>query len=600
MWLTIETVASGRKGEFSRAPPSPAIAPPSRPPGGGALPHTPLPRTHLRRAGATVHSRRPHAPRAEKDQLAPRSVTAPVLELENITKEYEGNRVLKGVSLAVRPGTIHALVGENGAGKSTLMNILFGMPVIRETGGFGGRVVLGGAAVTFASPGDAMKAGLGMVHQEFMLIPGFSVAENIKLNREPTRKNPLSRVFGRALETLDVPAMRRDARAALDHVGLDLGESTPVAGLPVGYMQFIEIAREVDKKNLRVLIFDEPTAVLTETEATRLLDVMRALADSGLAVLFITHRLDEVLNVADEITVLRDGEIAARLNPKETTVERIAELMVGRPAAVVRHARGDHGTADAALEVTDLHVDMPGERVEGVSFRLENGEVLGLAGLAGHGKIGIANGLMGLYPARGTVLKHGRPFALNDARGAIASGLAFVSEDRRGVGILPDESIELNIVLTAVEALNRFLLPGPIAPLRLLDAGAVRRHAREMIRSLDIRCTGPRQHVRRLSGGNQQKVCLARAMTLAPDAMLVSEPTRGIDVGAKERVLDVLRTLNRESGMSLLVTSSELAELRALCDRIAVVYRGRIVRVLPPDASDAAFGLAMAGEGTHG
>ena len=524
-------------------------------------------------------------------------MTQPVLDLRGITKEYEGNRVLKGVSLAVRAGTIHALVGENGAGKSTLMNVLFGMPVIRETGGYGGTIVLDGREVVFASPAEAMAAGVGMVHQEFMLIPGFTVAENIKLNREPTKRNLLSRLAGPKLETLDIPAMRADARAALDRVGLGVDEWLPMAGLPVGHMQFVEIAREVDKKKVRLLIFDEPTAVLAESEAAQLLEVMRSLAREGMGILFITHRLDEVLAVANDITVLRDGEVAGRLDPRSTTVVHIAELMVGRPAAVVKHGSAVAQTgAVPALEVKDLAVEMPGERVESVSFTLAKGEVLGLAGLAGQGKIGVANGLMGLFPARGTVLKDGRPLALNDPRAAIRAGLAFVSEDRRGVGILPDESIELNIALTAMEVQNRFLWPGPIAPLRLLDRGAARRHAREMIRALDVRCLGPRQQVRRLSGGNQQKVCLARAITLEPDTLLVSEPTRGIDVGAKERVLEILRALNRERGITLLVTSSELAELRAFCDRIAIVYRGRIEAVLPPDASDATFGLAMAGE----
>ncbi len=527
-------------------------------------------------------------------------MTQPVLELREITKEYDGNRVLKGVSLVVRPGTIHAVVGENGAGKSTLMNVLFGMPVIRETGGYGGQVVLDGREVSFAAPIEAMAAGIGMVHQEFMLIPGFTVAENIKLNREPTIPNLLSRIAGPALETLDVPAMRRDARAALDRVGLAVDEWLPMAGLPVGHMQFVEIAREVDKKKVRLLIFDEPTAVLTESEATQLLSVMRSLAAEGMGLLFITHRLDEVLAVADEITVLRDGEVAARLEPRRTTVGQIAELMVGRPAAVVKPGgAAARAAGPPALAITDLAVEMPGERVLGVSLTVEKGEVLGIAGLAGQGKIGIANGLMGLYPARGSVAKDGKPLALNDPRAAIRAGLAFVSEDRRGVGILPDESIELNIVLTALEAQNRFLRPGPIGPLRLLDRGAARRHALEMIRALDIRCRGPRQQVRRLSGGNQQKVCLARAMTLDPDTLLVSEPTRGIDVGAKERVLEILRGLNRERGMTLVVTSSELAELRAICDRIAIVYHGRIEAVLPPDASDESFGLAMAGE-LHG
>jgi simple sugar transport system ATP-binding protein len=524
-------------------------------------------------------------------------MTAPILELRGITKEYDGNRVLSDVSLAVRPGTIHAVVGENGAGKSTLMNVLFGMPVIRETGGYRGQVVLGGREVTFASPAEAMASGIGMVHQEFMLIPGFSIAENIKLNREPTRPNLVSRVLGPKLESLDRARAGADARAALDQVGLGVGEWLPMAGLPVGHMQFVEIAREVDKKNARLLIFDEPTAVLTESEASQLLEVMKALAGRGLGILFITHRLDEVLAVADEITVLRDGEVVGRLDPRHVTVERIAELMVGRAAEVRRDAGRVAGAGGApALDVRDLTVEMPGERVEGVSFELQPGEVLGFAGLAGHGKLAIANGIMGLAPARGTVLRHGKPLPLNAPRAVIRAGLAFVSEDRRGVGLLPDESIEFNMALTAIEAQGRFLHRGPLPALRLLDRRAMRAHARRMIETLDLRCVGPAQPVRRLSGGNQQKVCLARAMTLEPDTLLVSEPTRGIDVGARERVIQILRGLNRERGLSLLVTSSELAELRALCDRIAIVYGGRIEVVLPPDASDQVFGLAMAGE----
>jgi simple sugar transport system ATP-binding protein len=521
---------------------------------------------------------------------------APVLELRSITKEYEGNRVLKGVSLSVAAGEIHALVGENGAGKSTLMNILFGMPVIHETGGFGGEIALEGGAVRFGSPAAAMAAGIGMVHQEFMLLPGFRVAENIKLNREPTRPNALSRIAGRRLESLDLGRMRRDARAALDTVGLGVDEWAPMAGLPVGHMQFIEIAREVDKESLRVLIFDEPTAVLTEGEAGTLLGVMKTLASRGLAILFITHRLDEVLAVADRITVLRDGEVVGTPDPERTTVARLAELMVGRPSADGARRRAWDGGAEPALRVEGLRVDMPGEPVADASFEVGRGEVLGIGGLAGHGKIGIANGVMGLYPAAGRVTFEGSPLALNDSRGALARGLAFVSEDRRGVGLLPDESIEFNMVLSALEAKARFLHPFPLASLRPLDRGAVRQHAEAMIRTLDIRCTGPGQLTRRLSGGNQQKVCVARAMALEPRLLFVSEPTRGIDVGAKERVLEILTGLNREGGVTLVVTSSELAELRSLCDRIAIVYRGRIAAVLPPDAPDAQFGLAMAGE----
>jgi simple sugar transport system ATP-binding protein len=487
-------------------------------------------------------------------------------------------------------------VGENGAGKSTLMNILFGMPVIWETGGYEGEVLLGGTPARFRSPEEAMESGIGMVHQEFMLLPGFRVAENIKLNREPTRPNPLSRVLGDKLASVDVPTMRADARRALDQVGLGIDEWIPVAGLPVGHMQFIEIAREVDKANLKLLIFDEPTAVLTEGDAEKLLAIMRGLAAKGHAILFITHRLDEVLAVADRITVLRDGEVVGTPDPKSTTVVRIAELMVGRPAAVVAQRRFFAPTTEPVLAVESLRVDMPGERVEDVSLAVKRGEILGIGGLAGHGKLGIANGIMGLYPAWGRVIFDEALFPLNEPRLALERGLAFVSEDRRGVGLLPEESIELNIALSALEAQGRFLHPFPLPAFRVLDHHAMRAHALEMIRALDIRCTGPSQHVRRLSGGNQQKVCVARAMALRPKLLFVSEPTRGIDVGAKQRVLEILSALNRDDGVTLVVTSSELAELRAISDRVAIIYRGKIAAVLPPDAPDADFGLAMAGE----
>jgi simple sugar transport system ATP-binding protein len=525
-------------------------------------------------------------------------LNAPVLELRGIAKEYSGTRVLKGVDLAVAPGEIHALVGENGAGKSTLMNILFGMPVIRETGGFTGEVLLEGRPVRFGGPADAMASGIGMVHQEFMLIGGFSVAENIKLNREPVRPNLLSRLMSPKLATLDRRRIGTDARSALDQVGLGIEEWAKVAGLPVGHMQFVEIAREIDKRNIRLLVFDEPTAVLTESEADTLLAVMKQLAARGIAILFITHRLHEVLEVARGITVLRDGEVVARLDRETATVELIAEKMVGRVLELGVAGRRELPGASGppALELRGLEVDMPGEEVRGVDLEVRRGEIVGLGGLAGYGKVGVANGLMGLAPARGSASKDGTPLRLNDPAASLERRMAFVSEDRRGVGIMPEESIERNIILPALRVQRRFLAATPLPGLRLLDQPAVRRHALDMIRRLDIRTTGPLQPVGRLSGGNQQKVCVARAMTLEPEILLVSEPTRGIDIGAKKLVLDLIVELNRERGVTVVMTSSELAELRSICDRIAIVTRGRVHAVLPPDAPDAQYGLAMAGE----
>ncbi len=519
-----------------------------------------------------------------------------VLEMRDITKKYGENTVLSGVSLRVRPGEIHALLGENGAGKSTLMNVLFGMPVIHATGGFGGEVLVDGQKTTIASPHDAMRRGIGMVHQEFMLLPGFTITENIKLNREIARTNAVSRVLGKHLETLDMPSMSQDARKALDSVGMSIDEYTEVAGLPVGYMQFVEIAREIDKTGVRLLVFDEPTAVLTESEATQLLSVMRDIASRGIAIIFITHRLDEVISAADSITILRDGQLVAERRTQDTNVTELAELMIGRKgesAFVTAEPRVFPKDTPVALHVDRLAVDMPGEQVKDVSLDVNEGEIFGIGGLAGQGKVGIPNGIMGLYEAEGEVELFGKKVELNNARRALEDGMAMVSEDRRGVGLLLGDSIEDNIVFNAMQIKDEFTKK--IFGARLKDGKAIRKHANDMIRELDIRCFGPMQHTGTLSGGNQQKVCIARALTMKPRLLFVSEPTRGIDIGAKKLVLETLVKLNREQNMTVVMVSSELQELRSICDRIAIVSEGRLVDVLRPDASDADFGLAMSG-----
>lgn len=520
---------------------------------------------------------------------------APRLEMRDISKEYFGNKVLRSVNLSVAPGEIHGLVGENGAGKSTLMNILFGMPVIRNTGGFEGKIFIDGEPVEVNSPYDALELGIGMVHQEFMLLPGLTITENIKINREIVKDNLLSKMLGKKLGILDFERMRKDARKALDRVELNIDEMLPVLGLPVGFMQFIEIARELDKDSLRLLILDEPTAVLTEKDAETLIEVMKKLSREGISILFITHRLNEVLRVADNITVLRDGEVVGKLPSSEATIEVLAELMVGRKVDIsARARRGFEEDAKPILTIKDLHVDMPGERVSGLSLNVQEGEILGIGGLAGHGKIGIANGIMGLYPARGYVhVANYGEVELNSPLSALSSGMAFVSEDRRGMGLLLDETIELNIAVQALLSRGKFLKK---YLFNMIDRESIRKHALKMIKDLDIRCTGPNQIVRRLSGGNQQKVCIAKALTLEPSILFVSEPTRGIDVGAKKIVLDLLLQLNQELGVTIIMTSSELAELRSICDRIAIIYRGRLQGILPVDASDKEFGLMMAGE----
>ncbi len=520
-----------------------------------------------------------------------------VLKMEGITKEYFGNKVLKGVELKVRPGEIHALMGENGAGKSTLMNILFGMPVIHSTGGFGGTVEFNGQAVNIDNPHKAMELGIGMVHQEFMLIPGFTVAENVKLGREISTPTVASSLFGKSLEKLDKPAMADDTRKALNTIGLGVEDYAMVAGMPVGYMQFIEIAREIDKTGIKLLIFDEPTAVLTESEAERLLDTMRVIASKGIAIIFITHRINEVIEVTDSMTVLRDGTFVDRLETKNTTAARIAELMIGRQVEKLVDDMDEDNRAisedNILLSLKDFYVDMPGEKVRGVDLELRRGEILGIGGLAGQGKVGIPNGILGLYPAFGEITFDGEKIEPSKLGAALQKGIAFVSEDRRGVGLLLKESIEQNITFTATQIQGKFLKK--YGPFTQVDGKATKQHALDMIKALDIRCTGPEQYSGRLSGGNQQKVCLARAITMEPKLLIVSEPTRGIDIGAKKLVLELLAKMNREQGMTIIMVSSELNELRSLCDRIAIVSDGKLTGIFAPDASDAEYGLAMSG-----
>ena len=517
-----------------------------------------------------------------------------LLSIKNVSKDFYGNKVLNNISLEIKKGEIHALIGENGAGKSTLMNILFGMPVIHTTGGFQGSIEIEGQEVHINTPHDAMKLGIGMVHQEFMLIPGFTITENIKINREITNVNIISRIFGKQYETLDLNKMNADARAALDKLDMGINEYTLVAGLPVGHMQFIEIAREIDKTGIRILVFDEPSAVLTESETQNLLNAIRRLAEKGIGIIFISHRLDEIMQVSDRVTVLRDGELIVTKDTKDTNTHEIAQLMVGRKIVLERNDCANRTIGnEVMLSLKNLVVKMPGEEVKGLNLDVKKGEIVGIGGLAGQGKLGIANGIMGIFPAKGEVVFDGKPLELNNPKSAISTGLAFVSEDRKGVGLLLDSSIELNTVFTSMQIHDDFLLR--IGPVSFRDSKKIRNHTKKMIQELDIRCTSPQQLVGSLSGGNQQKVCLARALTQNPKLLLVSEPTRGIDVGAKKLVLDLLRKLNQEQGMTIVMTSSELAELRSICDRIAIICDGKVAGILPPDAPDADFGLMMSG-----
>ncbi|MBE3129701.1 MAG: sugar ABC transporter ATP-binding protein [Acidobacteria bacterium] len=522
---------------------------------------------------------------------------ARLLSFDSVSKDFYGNTVLHDISFDLGRGEILGLVGENGAGKTTLMRILFGMPLIAETGGYEGRICIDGEEVRFKSPFDALDAGIGMVQQEFSLIPGFTTTENILLNRESMKTTLMNDVFGDRMSILDRADMRRRAQAAIAKLGVALDPDMLVSEMPVGHKQFTEIAREINRERTRILVLDEPTAVLTESEADVLLQALRGLARQGISMIFISHRLHEVVSVADRIVVLRDGLLVKDTPVAGVSVRDIASWMVGREVSADRAGTAEERRLGAEmLSVEHLWVDMPGENVRDMSFSVRQGEIFGIGGLAGQGKLGIPNGIMGLFPAGGTVRLGGKLVPLDRPRAALQMGMGFVSEDRRGVGLLLDESLEWNIAFTAMQIQEKYLLPLLGGLIKLRDERSMRKLTEEYVGMLDIKCQSPRQKAKELSGGNQQKVCLAKAFAIKPGLLFVSEPTRGIDVGAKRLVLDALRRSNREYGTTIVMVSSELEELRSICDRVAIVDEGRIAGILPPHAEPSEFGLLMAGE----
>jgi ribose ABC superfamily ATP binding cassette transporter, ABC protein len=524
-----------------------------------------------------------------------------LLQAKNIGKNFDGNIVLKDVNFEMKKGEILGLVGENGAGKSTLMNIIFGMSVISDTGGFDGELLLNGEKINFKSPIDALKAGVGMVHQEFNLIPGFTVSENITLNMEKTNPSVLSKIFGQKYETIDEKQNLIISGNSLDNLGVQIKPSDMTSEMPVGHKQFIEIAREITRDDVKLLIMDEPTAVLTESEADILITCLKKIASEGISIIFISHRLREILTVCDNIIVLRDGVLVENKPSSRYTMEEIAQKMVGRiqdksnkQKDELNNLKKSETSDEDIMQIEHLWVDMPGEQVVDINLNVKKGEILGIAGLAGQGKLGIPNGILGTYPVSGKVTFKGEQLKLGNTFDILSRKIAFVSEDRRGVGLLLDEPIYWNMAFNAMQVQDKFIKK--ICGIKFRDEKAMRKLAQEYIETLAIKTTGPDQKAQNLSGGNQQKICLAKAFAMEPEMLFVSEPTRGIDIGAKELVLNAIKKTNIENGTTVVMVSSELEELKSICDRIAVICEGKIAGILSVEDSNEKFGLLMSGE----
>ncbi|MGO4955967.1 ABC transporter ATP-binding protein [Luteococcus sp. Sow4_B9] len=491
------------------------------------------------------------------------------LQLRGITKRFGSLVANDHIDLDIRPGEIHCLLGENGAGKSTLMNVLYGLLQADE-----GQITVDGQELHLDNPKQAMAAGIGMVHQHFMLVEVFSVAENLVLGREQGMAG-----------TVDMGAARRRVRELSDRYKLQVDPDAVIENLPVGIQQRVEILKAL-ANDAKYLIFDEPTAVLTPQEIDELMAVMQALRDEGKAIVFITHKLREVRAIADRITVIRRGKVVGEGSP-DMTEAQLAELMVGR-AVQLRVDKDAPQLGAERLQVEDLVVAAPSGAVmvDHVDLSVRGGEILCLAGVQGNGQTELAQAMLGTTPVTsGRIVVDGKDVTRLTPKQSLEAGIGFVPEDRQKDGFVGPFSVAENLVLNHVDDYAHGLA---------LDMGRIHANALERVDEFDIRTNGVDLPVASLSGGNQQKVVLARELSRPLSLLVANQPTRGVDVGAIE-FLHGRIVAERDRGTAVVIVSTELDEVVALADRIAVMYRGRIVGIVPPDTPRDALGLMMAG-----
>ncbi|WP_201614503.1 ABC transporter ATP-binding protein [Gulosibacter hominis] len=494
------------------------------------------------------------------------------LELRGITKRFGDFTANDNINLTVESGEIHALLGENGAGKSTLMNVLYGLYHAEE-----GEILLDDQVQNFDGPGDAMRAGIGMVHQHFMLIPVFTVAENLILGHEPTH-------FG---GVLDLDAARERVREISDRFGFDIDPDAKVEDLSVGAQQRVEIIKALSQ-DANILVLDEPTAVLTPQETDELIEIMKQLREQGTSIVFISHKLREVRAVADKITVIRRGKLVGSADPSASN-EELAELMVGR-AVDLTVDKNPPKLGEEAFRVRGLTVFGPDNsmRINDLSFSIRGGEVLVVAGVQGNGQTELAEAILGLQPqVKGSIELDGKELRNQSVRRTIDAGLGFVPEDRTKDGLVGEFTIAENLVLNRIDQ-------EPFSKAGGLRLGAIRSNAETAIEEFDIRTPSIETHAGRLSGGNQQKVVLARELGRDLRMLIASQPTRGLDVGSIEFVHEQIIAA-RDSGIPVLIVSTELDEVVELADRIMVMYGGRSMGIVPPTVSRGDLGQMMAG-----
>ena len=475
------------------------------------------------------------------------------LELKGICKSFPGVKALDNVQLSVRPGTVHALMGENGAGKSTLMKCLFGIYKMDA-----GEIYLDGEKIEVKDPDDAMSKGIAMVHQELQPVLARSVGENLFLGRFPTKN------YG-PLKVIDHKKMYEDTKMWLDEVGMDFDPKAQLGSLSIGQMQSVEIAKAVSHQ-AKVVIFDEPTSSLSDKEVDALFRIMNDLRKKGVAMIYISHKMDEIKKIADDITVMRDGGYVGTWPAAEMTTEQIIAKMVGRELTNVYPPK-DNEIGDVILEVKDL-CSIHEKSFQHVSFKLRKGEILGFGGLVGAQRTELMEGIFGIRGvASGEIYVHGNKVNIKHPIDAMNAGIGLITEDRRGNGIFGCLSIKDNV---GVSVYKKYLKAGFI-----LDHKSINRVVDESIQKLRIKTPSMKEHIANLSGGNQQKVIVSRWLANDPDVLIMDEPTRGIDVGAKHEIYEIMNDLAKQ-GKAIIMISSEMAELLGMSDRVCVMCNGRL------------------------
>lgn len=473
-----------------------------------------------------------------------------ILEMSDISKSFSGVQVLHDVELKVKPGEVHVLLGENGAGKSTLMKIL--SAAYKQEGG---SIRVDGELVEFSSPKEAIDNGISVIYQEFSLIPHMSIYENIYLGKEYL-KNGL----------IDRKTAMKEAKKYMDLIGLDMSPKTLISDLSVAQCQMVEIAKAISG-NVKILVLDEPTAAITDKETEKLFQIIRDLKSKGVGIIYISHRMNELFEIGDRCTVMRDGEYVDTVNLDETDCDELTRLMVGRDISLCRVENNYIDEENTVLEVKNLYYR---DLLKDINLELRKGEILGIAGLVGAGRTELAKCIMGAYKTNtGSITLKGKPLERNSITGAINSGMAYISEDRKNEGLVCIHSITENVALPNLKRFGKFLLNNK----KMEDT------TKDYIKKLNIKTSCHTQLAEKLSGGNQQKVVISKWLCSGADVYIFDEPTRGIDVGARCEIYDIMMNLIKD-GASIIMISSDLEEILQLCDNVAVMKEGRISAIL--------------------